>query len=326
MAKAPLFVVPVDFSPDMEATVATAFSVAKLCGANVHVLEVHPPRRPSRLAGGADSGLGIEVDRDWSRLEPSIRAAASGGVEVATIAYRGKAIETIAAYMQLTKARLLIVGKHYGSSRWPRHTRVVSTLTRSAPGPVLVLPAARKSAKDVEISFRHVVSAIDFTVASAVALRTVLDLIRQSGAKLTVVHALPDAQPMVFSGGEAGRAARMLRAQASQAADRLRGKIPDDVRVDARVTTSEPHRAILDVAAEVDGDLIVMGVAPRSQLDVLFGSTLRRVLGRSKIPVLVLPVPAGAYQWLDRTGAKDAATSARSPLRAGRLRANRRPG
>ena len=322
MRKAPLFVVPVDFAPEMEATVAAAFSVAQHCGADVHVLAVRPQRRPSRLGDDPDIRLGNEVTRDWSRLEPSLRTAESGGLHVRTIAYRGNPVETIAAYAQLKKARLLVVGKHYGSRRWPRTTSFVSTLTRSAPGPVLVLPSERKSVARVAVSFHHVVSAIDFTVASAVALRAVLDLIQHSGARLTVVHASNDAQRMAFSGAEAGRAARILRDRAAQAAARLRAKIPADVRVDARVTTSDPHRAILDVASEVDADLIVMGVPARSRLDeVLFGSTLRRVLRGTKIPVLVLPVPAGAYPWLEEADRDQVATIAKRPRRAKRLRA-----
>ena len=325
MGKVPLFVVPVDFAPDMAVTVSAAFAVAKHCGADVHVLEVHPPRRPSKSEDGARIRLGDQLQRDWSRLEQSIQAAAKGGVNVRTIAYRGNALETIAAYMQLTTARLLIVGKHYGSSRWPRNTRFVGKLTRSAPGPVLVLPSERNLAKLAPVSFRHIVSAIDFTVASAVALRTVLDLIQQSGAALTVVHAVNYSQHMPFSGGEAGRAARRLRDQASGAAERLREKLPVDVRVDARVTTSEPHRAILDVASEIDADLIVMGIPTRSRFDeVLFGSTLRRVLRRTKIPVLVLPVPAGAYHWLEPAAGEEVTTTARRPRPAKRLPANGR--
>ena len=49
MIKAPLFVVPVDFTPEMEATVSTAFALAKKCGAHVHLLEVVSPREPSLL-------------------------------------------------------------------------------------------------------------------------------------------------------------------------------------------------------------------------------------------------------------------------------------
>jgi nucleotide-binding universal stress UspA family protein len=235
-------------------------------------------------------------------LERLIRTATNDGLRVKAIAYRGNAIDTIVAYIQLTRARLLIIGKHYGSSRWPRNTMFVRRLTRSATGPVLVLPSERRSSKQRSTAFRHVVSAIDFTVASAVALRAVIDLIRQSGAKLTVVHALTKPQHMAFSGSEAGKAARILRDQAAHTAERLREKVPVDVRIETRVTTSDPHRAILDVASEVGADLLVMGVPPRSRLEELVsGSTLQRVLRRTKVPVLVLPVPAGAYEWLAGT-------------------------
>ena len=120
-------------------------------------------------------------------------------------------------------------------------------------------------------------------------MRTVLDLIRRTGARLTLVHALRNALPnMVFSGGEAVRLTRNLRGLAAQVAEHLRQKIPADVsiRADVRVTTGDPHRGILDIASEVKADLIVMGVPPRSRFDeVLFGSTLRAVLRRMKIPV-----------------------------------------
>jgi hypothetical protein len=41
-----------------------------------------------------------------------------------------------------------------------------------------------------------------------------------------------------------------------------------------------------------------MGIAHRSWLDrLLFGSTLRRVVRRATVPVLVIPVVAGAHTW-----------------------------
>jgi nucleotide-binding universal stress UspA family protein len=158
------------------------------------------------------------------------------------------------------------------------------------------------------LSFRHIVSAIDLTVASAVATRTVLDLVRRTGARVTLVHALKASHPTVLSGGAAVRVVRNLQAQAAQVTERFRRKIPPDVRlgVDARVTTGDPHRAILRIASDVKADLTVMGVPPRSRFDeVLFGSTLRNVLRRAQIPVLVLPVLAGAHKWLEDTDGVD---------------------
>ena len=324
MGKDPLFVVPVDFSSDTEATVSAAFGIARKCAAHVHLLEVVSPRGPSHFDAGANNRLEDRgtSKRDWSRLEELIHAAERRRIHVQTVAYRGDVNKTIGAYVQLTKATLLVIGKYYGTARWRRNARIVGTLSRSTSAPMLVLPPQRGSAEIKSVKFSHVVSAVDFTVASAVAVRAVFDVIRRTGARLTLVHALNAPHHMVFSGGEAVRAARNLLEQTSQAAERIRKKIPSDVRmrVDARVTTGDPHRRILDVASEVKGDLIVMGVAPRNRLDeVLFGSTVRNVLRLAKIPVLLIPVPAGAYKWLEEKDSMEVAMKRNSgrPRRLG---------
>src|SRR5688572_2197425 len=303
MPKGAVFVVPLDFSPDTEATVSAAFALAKQYGAQVHLLEVTPNRGPSRLDDGGDPQATSRIfsKQHWSRLEESIQTAERRRIRVRAIAYRGDATKIIASHVQLSNARLLILGQHYGTSRWRRSTRIVSNVSRSAPVPVLVLPPQMPALKHQLHLFRRVVAAVDPTVASAVALRTVLDLTRGSRARLTLVHALKNApNHMVFSGGEAFRAAKDVREEAAQAAERLRGKIPVDVdiRVDARVATGAPDRVILAVASEVSADLVVMGVPLRTRFDeVLFGSTLQRVLRRTKIPLLILPVLAGGNKW-----------------------------
>jgi hypothetical protein len=77
VAKAPLFVVPVDFAPETEATVLAACALAKKCGAHIDLLEVVLPRAPSLLGDRADvrSGTRLTSKRDCSRLEDSIDAA-----------------------------------------------------------------------------------------------------------------------------------------------------------------------------------------------------------------------------------------------------------
>jgi hypothetical protein len=88
MLKAPLFVAPVDFAPEMEATVSAAFALAKKRGAHVDLLEVVSPRRPSLSGDGADVALGDPVTStwDWARLKDSIRAAERGSIHVRTVA------------------------------------------------------------------------------------------------------------------------------------------------------------------------------------------------------------------------------------------------
>ena len=319
--RAPLFVVPIDFSRDTEAIVSTAFALAKECGTRVHLLEVVAARKPAVLVDRGETRFGERIAPvgDWPRLERAMDAAERQGIDVSAVSYRGDTAAVIPAYLELTNARLLIVGRDYGTSSWRRSTGIVSTLSRTAPAPLLILPPQSSPAKRRSLSFRHLVSAVDFTVASAVAVRTVSDLMRRTGARLTLVHALDSAErQMVFSGSEAATLSRHTRDRATQAAARLRNKVPADVRVrvNVRVTTGAPHRAILDVALDVRADLIALGVPPRTRLNqVLLGSTLRHVLRGAHIPLLVIPVPAGAYAWLERTE-----TRARSATPSRRLR------
>ena len=54
-AAAPTFVVPVDCSSEMEATVSAAFALAKKCGADVHLLEVPVALHSSMTERTSDS-------------------------------------------------------------------------------------------------------------------------------------------------------------------------------------------------------------------------------------------------------------------------------
>ena len=58
--------------------------------------------------------------------------------------------------------------------------------------------------------------------------------------------------------------------------------------------------------ADMNADVIVMGVAPRTWLDrSMFGSTLERVLRRSEIPTLIIPAVDGEEEWSETTIAED---------------------
>jgi len=65
--------------------------------------------------------------------------------------------------------------------------------------------------------------------------------------------------------------------------------IPSDEII---VKRGNPVEIILETAGEKDCDMIVMGTHGRGTLvDVVMGSTARRVIRRSKIPVLVIRLP-----------------------------------
>lgn len=61
---------------------------------------------------------------------------------------------------------------------------------------------------------------------------------------------------------------------------------------DIRVPTGVPHREILKTAKEINADMIVMGTHGYNILqDSLIGGTARRIVKKSKIPVMVIRLP-----------------------------------
>jgi nucleotide-binding universal stress UspA family protein len=235
-----------------------------------------------------------------ARLRALRPAAERDGVTLRIVTLRGKPESAISAYAQLAGASLIVVGRNYATSRFWRSTAITTRVSRRSAVPSVVVP--RRIAKTGNASLKHVVAAVDFTVASAMALRAAVDLSRRHRASLTILHAMEAPPPMLFSGGEAWRLVQRLPGKMRVLAERLKKKAIALGAGNALpvVVTGDPAHGIVETARETEADLIVMGVAPRTWLDeAVSGSTLRRVLRRAKTPVLVVPVIAGAHQWID---------------------------
>ena len=288
-----LVVVAVDASPEMEGTVEYAVSVASMRAAELHAVQVVP----------RDGALWRAPQREI-RLRARLRAlrplAEREGVSFRIVTVRGTPERAIPAYAQLASAGVVVVGRNYATSPMWRGIAVASRLSRLSPVPVIVVPPGMR--KTASSSLKRVVTAVDFTVASAMALRAAVDLSKRQGRSLTMVHAMEAPDPIVFSGSEARRMVQRLRDEAAVLAGQLKRKAIACGYDHAHpaVVTGPADRGIVDIAEKTGADLIVMGVAPRTSIDrAVFGSTLRGVLRRATTPVLVLPVVAGGHEWID---------------------------
>jgi nucleotide-binding universal stress UspA family protein len=65
----------------------------------------------------------------------------------------------------------------------------------------------------------------------------------------------------------------------------------DERIVSASVVQGHPAESILKKADEIGCDLIVMGTHEKGAIRAFLGSVARTVIGSSKIPVLVVPLP-----------------------------------
>lgn len=134
-----------------------------------------------------------------------------------------------------------------------------------------------------------IIAATDFSDTAAAGVAWAAEIARMHGAHLTLVHAVqtPPPRPDYFSsdveyGGQLQEAARQRLEETAAEIDEegLKG-------LHTRLLVGKPHRAILEVVEEVQGDLVVMGTRGHSGLrHLLLGSTAQRVVQQAPCPVL----------------------------------------
>jgi nucleotide-binding universal stress UspA family protein len=127
---------------------------------------------------------------------------------------------------------------------------------------------------------KRILAATDFSRRSDLALERAADLARTTNARLDILHVLDSERPLALSETD--------RRMAAAYAEDIREKYGAPVRLD----TGDPFASILEAAAELDADLIVLGMPRRSSLrDFFAGTTAERTIRNS--PRQILLVKAG---------------------------------
>ena len=305
MSTCSVALVPADRATNVELVTQIATALVSPGPAEIHVLHVKQ-RTKSWRAHQDWRGLPWFLPNSQpARIATATPPARKDGI-IRNVRLRGIREGIIPAYAQLTGAHAIVVDRHYGTTPLWRNPAVVARMSRWSPVPVLALPSEGPALERLARGYiGRVVVAVDSTLASAVALRTAMALVARHDARLTMIHALENFPGhSVFSGSEAWRVVKQLPAQQREIARRLETQARQFGRADAvaHVITGDAVPGIVSAASETDADLIVMGVAPRTWLDRwISGSTLRGVLRRTRIPVLVVPVVGGNEMWSGTT-------------------------
>jgi nucleotide-binding universal stress UspA family protein len=298
MFKRQPILVAIDDVTALERTMDVALAAAKAREGDVHIIQVasHRAHDDDGFGRSASEGHDYRGATIGAQLPSIAESADLNGVRVETVTLRGKAEHVIPAYAELHRAAMVVINRDYGSSRYWRSGRVVNEISRRFSVPLLVIPK-RSRHEPEESPPRHILTPFDFSIASAIALKTTVDLARRHDARVTVLHALNDVpRHMVFSGSQAWKVIRRLPQQVAAVTERLRRRAAffGANGVEIEVATGAADSAILEFAARGEADLVVMGIAHRSRLDRLaLGSTLRSVLRRTTVPVLVVPAGVG---------------------------------
>jgi nucleotide-binding universal stress UspA family protein len=279
----------VDFSEPARVAFDHALALSRLHDAELLVVHAVPTDRPFKWHA-----------RERIALIGALRSAAqTAGVRFKVSVQHGDPAGVIMLHANARHADLIVLGtsKRAGFDRF-RFGSVAETVAREAIQPVLVVPATAAEAADPMTPFKNILVAVDFGEGSNAAVERALSM-ATGDSKVTVVH--------VIRGVPFERSYRYpyklmepeyQRNLARVAWRRMGSIVPANAttgrKVHARVVTGEPTAEIARVAAEVDADLIMVGVTARGPIGrLIMGSTAARVIRSAGRPVLAIPQRAG---------------------------------
>lgn len=271
-----------------------ALFLAASCGAALdvlHVLEFQPGMDPELPV----NRLYLEELRKQAapQLGALVARATDAGTAAAGHERVGRPGERIVAWAKEQAADLVVLGTHgrTGVERILLGSTAERVVTL-APCPVLTVRGSRRDGPG-RPAIRRILAPVDFSDCSLEALEYAVQVAKQFGAALTILHvAEPVAYGLDFTlaGAEQGRELRarwevrlkdlavLLERQGLPAEPLLSGGVPGD--------------GILARACERACDLIVMGTHGRRGVSQLVsGSVAAAVLRRADCPVLTVKSP-----------------------------------
>lgn len=169
---------------------------------------------------------------------------------------------------------------------------VAERVVRYASCPVLVARPRPLTGK--------VLVATDFSDPSLPALRAAADEARRIGGKVVAVHCVdaPALDWLGLVGGTTAEGLALSKASSGATRDRLRSRLHEalaevGVTGEMFVLAGSPADIIVDVARDVQAEVIVMGTAGRTGLPrVVLGSVAERVVRHASTSVMVVRLAA----------------------------------
>ncbi|MBM3465482.1 MAG: universal stress protein [Armatimonadetes bacterium] len=184
---------------------------------------------------------------------------------------------------------------------------------RHAACPVMVVrhPLSRYAVEENTIGrgveLRRILVPIDFSPVSVAAVPYAVELARQAGARLELVHALGESALLNRGCDDLTDHAELLELRRQL---REIGTCCEGIEWTEKVVAGPAAHAISRIASQDSVDLIVMTTHGRSGLARLaLGSTAETVLRRAPCPVLTLRVPTVSDRVFELLGAAEASAA-----------------
>jgi nucleotide-binding universal stress UspA family protein len=301
---------PTDFSEGAQRAFPQAAFLADWHDAELHLLNVTGRHRHDYPDARAQFPVPPDMLADWLR-RPAADAAAADGPDLQALSLVQEQIESahpadaILSYADDHAVDLIVMGTHgrRGVDRM-LFGSVTEAVVRRASCPTLTVRADADGPPAQTV--RRVLTPIDFSDASGVAIDHAKEIALTYGAEIDLLHVVEEpSYPSAYGAGVGPFPTRevldRVEAQLATMAEHDIGY--EHVMVEAR--TGHPPSTILDYAEETGADLIVLATHGRTGLDrMLLGSVAERVLRQSPVPVFIVKP--------DRTGLLPAGRAAAS--------------
>jgi nucleotide-binding universal stress UspA family protein len=278
--------VAVDFSEPARAAFNHALVLSRTHNADLTVLHAVP----------RDRSFESHAHERIAMIAALRQAAEAAGVRFEVSVQHGDPAGVILLHARARRPDVIVVGTHQrsGFDRF-RLASVAETVTLQATQPVLVVPASPggKSAESA-MSFNSALVAIDFSAASISAVERALSLGNANG-RVTLVHVVPSvslasASRYTYHLSEPDYQRLLARDAWRRLQETLSATVKTSRKVYARVASGDPSTEIARIAANVDADLILVGVTSRGAIGRrIFGSTAARVIRMAGRLVLAIP-------------------------------------
>jgi nucleotide-binding universal stress UspA family protein len=237
------------------------------------------------------------IEQAW--CGPLVRSRGAHRVEVCD----GDPVDVLLAAADDEHADLLVVGSRGVGDRPELALGSTSLrLLRAARVPVLVVPGRPETAAHDRLRLHHLLVGLDRSEASLVALELAADVAAVLGGSLSVLEVVEYVPPFPLGESTAARSGCEGPALALLEAE-VRGVRSRGVGVQVIVRSGDPAPTLLEVADDVDADLVVVGTRGRGGPDeLLLGSVARTVADRARRPTLVVPARARSAHLRRRAG------------------------
>lgn len=290
---------PTDLSEPSVRPLVYAAALARRYKAKLTVLHVAPtfdpmPVRSAALSGALQLIYPPSREEVLEELRRVADTAGAGSIDATLAAEAGDPARTIVDQAIAIPADLVVMGTH-GRGGFDRFMigSVAEKVLRKVPCPVLTVPPHVTPASRAGVRLKNILCPMDFSPSALHAFELALDLARQAGGSVTVLHViewLAEEEPRAHAHFNVSEYRQYLighareRVQALVARQSRRGSAIEDV-----VVLGRAHREILRIAADSTADLIAMGAQGRGGLGLaLFGSTTQQVVRQAPCPVLTV--------------------------------------